>query len=76
MWIRSQDKQQLVEAKKYIRVWYNYTSKENRCINVNDEVVGVYGSEERTMEVLNDIQNALKTPEYILNQKIYEMPKE
>ena len=67
LWIRSQNKELLVLAKGFefqklydgkfqiFAVWQN-----------NYQMVGIYKSKERALEVLDEIQNILK-PKYILN---------
>ena len=84
LWIRSQDKRTLlkvnridVDGKKII-VWDN----DYYC---SETYMGTYATEERALEVLDEIQKILKSSfivnglgEYVSqsNTTIYEMPKE
>ena len=63
LWIRSQNKKALIRA-DYIE--YGEWNKEYR-IYINGEVCGKYKSKERTLEVLDEIQNLLK-PQMVLSK--------
>lgn len=64
MWIRSQDRMNLVEAKRLIA--YEKQGKfriVNQVLHMGDvddyDILGEYESEERAIEVLNEIQNEI-----------------
>ena len=75
LWIRSQDKRHLIKA-DYVSIM------ENNIINVAssgwDYDVAKYKSEERALEVLDEIQHKLITLCDSMNRHlyVYEMPKE
>ena len=68
LWIRSQDKEDLIKARNIrywgenqiaVNIWTSYN-------NINYVVVGEYATKERALEVLDEIQNILQ-PKYILD---------
>ena len=59
LWIRSQDKKRLIPNPNLYAIW----SKENNVAYIGDTMVGhiaKYKTEERALEVLDEIQNILK----------------
>lgn len=67
LWIRSQDRKRLI-PKPNLYVVYSEGSK---CTYIGDSMIGhiaKYETEERAIEVLDEIQNILK-PRFILNPK-------
>lgn len=90
LWIRSQDKSQLL---KVIGLYYDYQHNKHHitCITENDYYwVGIYATKERTLEILDEIQNYLINNSFVKKQNglgeiidlipnplfVYEMPKE
>ena len=83
MWIRSQDKTMLVEVREIAKAWGSE-------IKVNDYPVGLYETNKRALEVLDEIQNVIcENDVYVVEhgiqgyetsyskvKSIYEMPKE
>lgn len=80
LWIRSQNKKELIpnpqfgieqcEERYYIVDRYNFG---------NDFILGEYKSEERALEVLDEIQKlliALPRTEIPFNDVVYQMPEE
>ena len=84
LWIRSQDRAGILKCEKlYIQVF----NGDFHILNENEFPLGIYGTRERALEVLNEIQKKinlinmghnfgspmidLKNPTYI-----YEMPEE
>lgn len=94
LWIRSQDRKVLTKVNDVEMDVYDFKRKVIKCnlgTCLNDShVLGTYESEERSLEVLDEIQNILKNNQYgykvnglgekvdiIPNQiYVYEMPKE
>jgi hypothetical protein len=85
MWIRSQDRKNLVIPNE---IWISVISNKQININANlDVLLGKYESEERAISVLNDIQNHIINITIIkydgknytrsaFNDFIFEMPLE
>lgn len=90
LWIRSQDKNNLI---KVYDIWIDNTDMiDKSCVSImaNSNFsfeLGTYKSKERALEVLDEIQEYLKAPKVMINEfgnidylnvdvKIYEMPKE
>lgn len=86
LWIKSQDKELLVNAKGF-ELQQHY--KDSPCQifavwNNNYNCVGTYKTKERALEVLDEIQNAILGILYtgfaclskVTNCLVYEMPKE
>lgn len=73
LWIRSQDKKNLVKIRQ---ISLNYQNNKQIIANYMPELyensgeyyelLGIYESKERTIEILDEIQNILK-PKYILD---------
>ncbi|WP_069649666.1 hypothetical protein [Caloranaerobacter ferrireducens] len=77
MWIRSQDKKMLIKANviqvcslddEYTQIW-GYVNEISEP-QYNGFILGEYKTEERALEVLDDIQNRIKE-----GISIYEMPE-
>ena len=73
LWIRSQDKINLVKIRQISlnysnlkQIIANYTPESYENSGVYYELLGTYETKERAIEVLDEIQNILK-PKYILN---------
>ena len=73
LWIRSQDKMNLVQIKQISlnyqdnkQVIANYAPEQYENSGCYFELLGTYKTKERALEVLDEIQNILK-PKYILN---------
>lgn len=61
LWIRSQDKKQLIEVDKIYLDDYQHNSGCHECrIVTYDDILGTYKTEARALEVLNEIQGKLK----------------
>ena len=63
MWIRSQDKKQLINADNVVITEIKgkyYIFKECECDNC---VLGIYSSEEKALKVLDEIQERIEYPE-------------
>ena len=86
LWIRSQDKKDLIKATSICMTKEDY---DNIGIFVNGCLVGLYKSTQRALEVLDEIQqvinnNGVENEEYdkisgcyyIAKKNTYEMPKE
>jgi hypothetical protein len=89
LWIRSQDKTDLLSSKK-LKVYYNETT--NNWIVVNREEInngtplGQYLTKERALEVLDEIQKVINQQEIHCTSDgvvtlpercfVYQMPKE
>ena len=66
LWIRTQDREGLFKVDK---LWYSYDKQENQhCINNFGAEFGTYKSKERALEVLDEIQNKIKS-QYLLKPK-------
>ena len=73
LWIRSQDKMNLVKIRQISlnysnlkQIIANYTPESYENSGVYYELLGTYETKGRAIEVLDEIQNILK-PKYILN---------
>lgn len=76
LWIRSQDKKDLINVSEYLSIEetnfsedIEYVKNPNKrpfFIECGNCILGFYATEERALEVLDEIQNILK-PKYILN---------
>jgi len=92
LWIRSQDRENLVQVNRIFITKYNDYEIVCEMPFENDGVLtlGAYKTEERALEVLDEIQNLLVIPSrnnltyeladlnlkcYMIS-KVYEMPKE
>ena len=85
LWILSQNKNQLVKT-NVVKCSYfkdKLTNDELHIITNDDYDFGIYKTEERALEVLNDIFSLLARQDLIKviqgstgNSMIYEMPKE
>lgn len=76
LWIRSQDKNTLINAK---RIDYYYYNGEHTIFSDDLKIIlGIYKTEERSLEILDEIQNHLVN----INDSrdsyfyVYEMPKD
>jgi hypothetical protein len=84
MWVRTQDRTGLIEAKS-IR-YHGYC--DHHYIHSHDLIIGEYATKERALQVLDEIQRAIQENEvtyvsqaqyHVEHSKIatvYEMPKE
>ena len=83
MWIRSQDKMNLVKVRQ-IGVNYqdnkqiiaNYTPELYENSGGYYELLGTYKTKERALEVLDEIQNYILLPNTDNSAYVYKMPKE
>lgn len=85
LWIRSQDKEVLLNIKGI--QYQNYKLVENETVEANiliglynyydNEILGEYETKERALEVLDEIQKLLKTAELNddINVIVYQMPE-
>lgn len=73
LWIRSQDKEQLLQVERL------FLRDKMICTNISEvlgwTLLGEQSSKERALEVLDEIQNKLETINEVITY-IYEMPKE
>lgn len=73
LWIRSQDRECLM---KVDRVDYSLSSIEHRIyVNGYETLVGHYATEERALEVLDEISNKIKN-QFIVKEKTMLKPKD
>ena len=84
LWIRSQDKMNLVKVRQ---ISVNYQDNKQIIANYMPElyensgeyyeILGTYKTKERTLEVLDEIQDLLQNA-YVgsLNRIVYQMPKD
>lgn len=72
MWIRSQDLYTLIKCE---RLSIRKCDSENYCV-IGDEcvVLGEYSTEEKALNVLREIQNAI-SDRVIVNGKLYSSPR-
>ena len=83
LWVRSQDKMNLVQIKQ---ISLNYENNKQIIANyIPDffensgayyELLGTYETKERALEVLDEIQKYILLPNTDNSAYIYEMPKE
>lgn len=79
MWIRSQDK---LSLRNYNGVFIDQTNRKVICGDANEcseswFFIGTYSSEERALEVLNNIQEVMMCEKALyVEKKCYEMPEE
>ena len=85
MWIRSQNRKFLIDAKRIVII---VIAEDRVEIRGDEYILGAYKTYERAIEVLNDIQESIATLEHnkmykfiyeeMYNQEnyVYEMPKE
>lgn len=80
LWIRSQDKMDLckINRLKIREHTFEDGKKEYFVLNNNSisDVVGVYKTKERALEVLDEIENIVKPKMKQLYTFVYQMPKE
>lgn len=81
MWIRSQDKELLVDASEFsIEEQYEYGELYAYSIDSGDYELGTYQTKENAMKVLNMIQetiNKIEIDYHIgINSVIFEMPQD
>ena len=83
LWIRSQDKRRLIKATQieYTNSGYYGTIDKPYSILCQEEIwIGSYKTEERVIEILDDIHEFLEQKDYIgdrhYEQAVYYMPKE
>ena len=75
LWIRSQDKKQLLKVNDGLFIANGFTDTDDSFIGIkNVGHVGRYKTEERALEVLDEIQSYLMsdTPQ----SNVYNMPKD
>lgn len=79
LWIRSQDKTKLVKAKNILIKFETeevlMSTYHTILIYNDDEVIGIYETKERALEVLDEIQNILIDYKE-MSRVVYQMPKE
>lgn len=86
LWIRSQDRKILIPIDNALYIPQSRTG-ENFGIFYKDIMLGYYTKEERTLEVLDEIQRLIEDLQYIgyaiekekfcgYRPNVYEMPKE
>ena len=78
LWIRSQNRKMMEEAVAVKIAHYKEDGKmANSIVINNDYIFGEYATEERTLEVLDEIQKLLKTAELNddINVIVYQMPE-
>lgn len=71
MWIRSQDKRNLVNC---VRIWIRGSEKTYYICGStynNEYVLGKYNSKQRALEILDDIQYMLST-----HNELFQIPEE
>lgn len=89
LWIRSQDKETLVESDRFAIEKINYWKKINKVyvlneddelniywkfiIKANDIIVGSYSIKEKALKVLDMIQREINN-EYIRDYMVFQMP--
>ncbi len=83
LWVRSQDKTNLVKIRQ---ISLNYQNNKQVIANYIPELyensgeycefLGTYATKERAIEVLDEIQNYILLPNTDNSAYIYEMPKE
>lgn len=62
LWIRSQDKKQLIEVDKiYLNDYQHYSGGHEYQIVTYDDILGTYKTEGRALEVLEEIQKSICT---------------
>lgn len=71
LWIRSQDKENLIQPTRLFIVFDKNIATWDRNIMID---LGTYKSKERALEVLDEIQTILETR--TVPQMVYEMPLE
>lgn len=80
LWIRSQDKTDLFKINRLKIREHSFEDgkKEYFILNNNSirDVVGVYKTKERALEVLDEIENIVKPRMEQLYTFVYQMPKE
>lgn len=69
MWIRTQDREMLMDCKAV-----GIGLEDNKSIYSNGYVLGTYSSKERALEVLDDIQSVLDDDGYEFG--VFQMPLE
>lgn len=82
LWIRSQDKMNLVKVRQ---VGVNYQNNKQIIANYIPELyensgefvelLGIYKTKERTLEVLDEIQNYILLPNIDNSAYVYRMPE-
>ena len=83
LWIRSQDKMNLVKVRQ---ISVNYQDNKQIIANYMPElyensgeyyeILGTYKTKERTLEVLDEIQNYILLPNNDNSAYVYKMPKD
>lgn len=83
LWIRSQDKMNLVQIKQISlnyqdnkQVIANYAPEQYENSGCYYELLGTYKTKERALEVLDEIENIVKPRMEQLYTFVYQMPKE
>ena len=79
LWIRSQDKKQLLKVNDGLYIANGFTDTDDSFVGIkNVGHIGRYKTEERALEVLDDIQHRLITLCDSMNRHlyVYEMPQE
>ena len=75
LWIRSQDRMNLVQIKQ---ISINYYNNKQIIANYNGcyyELLGTYETNERALEVLDEIQAYINS-DVMFNLNVFEMPKD
>lgn len=80
LWIRSQDKEELLKINNRIFVKEitnaGFSIENDLCVDDGFISLGIYNTKERALEVLDEIKNKLMRQEIGQNTLVYEMPKE
>lgn len=81
LWIRSQDREQLIKTNVVIYSYFEDKFTKGLHIITNDNYdLGIYKTKERALEVLDEIQEILQTRQHYSHcnvvNLIFEMPKE
>lgn len=73
LWIKSKDK---IKLAKIINIWIDRTTirANTKCDDWSIEL-GTYKTKERALEILDDIQNLLRTTGNDVSQMVYNMPE-
>lgn len=76
LWIRSQDKSSIYKTTGVYVEKKAYGQKHHYIFTKDEDCLGIYETEKRAMEVLDDIQNLLGTTSNDVSQMVYNMPEE
>jgi hypothetical protein len=76
MWIRSQDKTKLIKIDSVIYGQFNCAHSIRTYIDNSDVILGIYKSKERCIEIINEIQEMIRSISVGQVTMVFEMPKE